>query len=178
MVSSNKISVNSAQCSSMLFRHFANSRPISTFTPFFFMLTPTAWNVSKLSWFPSLSSWRRRNFLGKRLTFLATRELRVQPKPGCFALSSAPVCIRLWTNNLLSGREGGREGGRQGSRIGALDCPPCWKVLLNWPRASQWMCWMLMLNSSQREERFVSPCLDLRMWERPDSCVGGYWGLC
>lgn len=82
---------NCTTCSTMLFTHFPNSRPISTFTLLFFMLTPTAWNVSKFSWFPSLPSWRRRNFLGKRFTFLATRELLVQLKPGCFALPSAPL---------------------------------------------------------------------------------------
>lgn len=141
-----------------------------------FMLTPTAWNhVSKFTWFPSLSSCRRRNFLGKCFAFLATRELLLllQPKPGCFAVSSAPFSILLLTNNLVSGRAGG-------GRSGAVDGSPRRKVLLNLPRALQWagMCWMLMLNSSQREERFVSPWLDLRMWERPDTCVGGFWGLC
>lgn len=90
----------------MLFIHFASSRPISTFPPLFFMLTPTACNVSKFSWFPSMSSWRRRNFLGKRFTFLATRELLVELKPGSFGLSSTPFCIMLLTNNLLSGRGG------------------------------------------------------------------------
>lgn len=96
----------SAAWSTMLFTHSASSWPISTFTPFFFMLTPTVSNVSKFSWFPSLSSWRRRNFLGKRFTFLATRELLVQLKLGCFSLSSAPFCILLLTNNLLPGRGG------------------------------------------------------------------------
>lgn len=90
----------------MLFLHFSSSRPISTFPLLFFMLTPTACNVSKFSWFPSMSSWRRRNFLGKRFTFLATRELLVELKPGSFGLSSTPFCIMLLTNNLLSGRGG------------------------------------------------------------------------
>lgn len=169
MVSLNKTSPNS--CSTMLFTHFANSRSISTFSPLFFMLTPTAWNVSKFTWFPSLPSWRRRNFLGKHFTFLATRELLVQPKPCRRALSSAPFCIPLLTNYLLSRRE---------DRIGAVDCPPCEKFCWTGSElhSERWMCWMLMLNSSQREERFVSPCLDLWMGERPDLCVGGYRGLC
>lgn len=138
-----------------------------------FMLTPTARNhVSKFSWFPSLSSCWRRNFLGKRFAFLATRELLLQqPKPGCFAVSSAPFSILLLTNNLLSGMV------RRG-RIGAVDGSPCRKVLPNLPLQWADVCWMLVLNSPQREERFVSPWLDLRMWERPDTCVGGYWGLC
>lgn len=72
------------------------------------MLTPTAQiHVSKCSWFPSLSSCRRRNFLEKRFTFLATRELLVQLKPGCFALSSAPLSSNLLlTINSLAGRGG------------------------------------------------------------------------
>ena len=72
----------------------------------FFMLTPTAWNVSKFSWFPSLLSWRR-NFLGKHLTFLATGELPVQPEPGCLSALHA----QLLTNNRLS-----LEGGQHWSR--------------------------------------------------------------
>lgn len=119
MVSMNKRCLDSATGSTMLFTHCANSRPISTFTTLFFMLTPTAWNVSKFSWFPSLSSWRRRNFLGKRFTFLATRELLVQLKPGCFALPQPPLYMLLLTNNLLPG---------SGGRIGSVDCLPRWKV--------------------------------------------------
>lgn len=94
---------------SMLFTHFADRRPISTFTPLFFVLTPTAWYVSKFSWFPSLLSWRRRNFLGKHSTFLATRELLVQLKSASFSLVSVPFSLPLLTNNLLSGTEPGFE---------------------------------------------------------------------
>ncbi len=91
----------------MLLTHSASSKPISTFTSLFFMLTPTAWNVSKFSWFSSMSSCRRRNFLGKRFTFLAARDLLVQSKAGCISLSPACFCILL-TNNLFSGRGGGK----------------------------------------------------------------------
>lgn len=56
--------------------------------------------MSKFSWFPSLLSWRRRNFLGKRFTFLAARELLVKSKPGSSLCPSAPFCIQLLTNNL------------------------------------------------------------------------------
>lgn len=67
-------------------------------------------NVSKISWFPSLSSWRMKNFLGKHFTFLATWELlSKQPKPGLSALPSTPFYIRLLTNNLLSGRREGQK---------------------------------------------------------------------
>lgn len=74
----------------MLFTHSANSRPITTLAPLFFTLTPTAWNVSKFSWFPSLPSWRMRNFLGKHFTFLATTDPLGLLCIACFALLSAP----------------------------------------------------------------------------------------
>lgn len=60
--------------------------------------------------FPSWSSWRRRNFLGKHFTFLASAEV-LQPKPGCsvqslflglgfLLLASQPSSIR-WSDTRL-----------------------------------------------------------------------------
>lgn len=136
-------------------------------------VTPTAQiHVSKCSWFPSLSSCWRRNFLEKRFAFLATRELLLQLKLGCFALSSAPRSVLLLTNNLLAGM-----GGRWATRL-ELWMAHLVEILLGCPSFTVGrLCWVLVLNSSQREERFVSPWLDLRMWERPDTCVGGNWGV-
>lgn len=73
----------------------------------------------KISWFPSLLSYRRRNFLSKHFTFLETGELLVQPGPVCFALLSVHYSNVLVANKQLSGK--GWKGGGQ-------DCTPSWKV--------------------------------------------------
>lgn len=106
----------------MLFTHFADSSPISTLTPLSFMHTPTAENVSKFSWFPFLLSWRRRNFLGKRFTFLAARELLVEAEARPLLSAPPPPLLYSAVDQQPGTGFGGGVWGL-GSRTGAVDFP-------------------------------------------------------
>lgn len=115
----------------------------------------------KISWFPSLLSYSRRNFLLKHFTFLATGGLLVQPQPVCFSLLSvyySNMLVALW------------------KRGGGQDCTPSWKVfaeLVCRERAcAKCSCWI-----PHKGKKGLFPRLYLILREQPDSCVGGYWGL-
>lgn len=95
------------------FKHIARSWPISTLASHFFMLTPTGWNVSKLFFFgflPLSSCWRR-NFLGKRFAFLATRkQLPSQAASLCPQTSFLFCC---WPTDCSPGKLSGKEWSRR-----------------------------------------------------------------
>lgn len=139
---------------------FYCGRPISSFPPLTVRLTPTAQNVSKSSRFPSLSSWRRRNFLGKRFTFLASEEV-LQPKPGCFVLSFYIL--------LLIQQPPDKAGGSIGA---ARILPPPPASLLKRHGTLPGTFARRLSNFSPREERSITPFQNLILGERSGRWCG------
>lgn len=137
------------------------------------MLTPTAQNVSKFSWFPSMSSWRR-NFLGNTLHSWRLKSCWCSQSKAALLRLQPPFVFCCWPTTLLSGM-----GLGQDCSCGYTPHPQAIIFFLpNSELYSEQACAEDCVEFLTKARKVCSPWLDLWMWERPDTCVGGCWGPC
>lgn len=162
-----------APCSTILFTHFASCRPISTLASLFFSCSLPLPEMcqNSLGFLPCLpgggisletlyipGDWRAAGAAKARL-FCSVFS------PLLFSVVDQQPCSLGWG----------------WGRIVAVDIPPTLKLKF-FCLTQSFTVNRLVLNDSveflTKARKVCSPWLDLWMWERPDTCVGGCWGPC